>query len=297
MQFDSSQKPQPEGPDAQLPRLPIAEDLSSARARALERLHALRVAQRAERAESRPLSRRDACAAAGAAVVAAAAWALLGRSVSSAQDRQRSQSLFQLEQAGCFAWETLLFQCGQVALGQLCGALRLPVGNASVSVHEVPKSSVVRTIEMFEKDPLLVAKLYGTAGFLAPAAEESFFRIIPGLLVRQQDGMQWGVGIPSSIAFAAIHNLIRRGECAERELNLGSGVRLSLDVVPLPQFLLGAYCWYVMRRYGDLAPVVAHAFNNQAAAFALVWGGKETFSDFQRLLGEELEAHKQDRRL
>ena len=91
--------------------------------------------------------------------------------------------------------------------------------------------------------------------------------------------------------FAAAHNFTPlAGGSAGGMVGLGDSSGSRLNVVPLPQFLLGAYCWYVMRRYGDLAPFVAHAFNNQASALALCWGGKAMFAEFQRLLSEELEA-------
>lgn len=100
--------------------------------------------------------------------------------------------------------------------------------------------------------------------------------------------MQWSVGIPVNFAYAAIHNVILVGEEARRCVQINDRHKVSFDLVPSPQFMLGAYCWYVMKRYGDWVPLVAHAINNQGLALSLVWGGRGTYREYQELLAEEL---------
>ena len=284
-----------------LPPEPSPEQCEQARERAFERLFELRVSQRAASDASRLMSKRDVLVAFRSGVAAAITWGLLGRSASPAalgqdDDAARGQELFRLQEAGRFAWETLLFQCGQLAFGQMCIALKLPIGNAAVKSQAVTKSSIIRTIEAFERDPALAVKLYGSVGILGPALEEGLFRILPSKLINRQE-MQWSVGIPSSLAFAALHNIIREGQPANTAIQLTDRTLFSLDMVPLPQFLLGAFCWYAMKRYGDLAPILAHTFNNQALALSVVWGGRETAADFKRLFQEELALQQRRQRI
>lgn len=272
--------------------IPDSKILSQARELALERLHAERVSELAARSAARPVSRRDAIAALGAGAVTAAAWTSLLYSVSAdARLKQGAEPgehrLFRLEDGWRLAWETVLFQGGQFALGTVCRRLQLPIGNSGFKVREVPKSSVVKAVELFEKDPFLAYRIYSAVALTGPFAEESIFRIVPNMFL-SREGTQWQVGVPSALLFAAIHNLSTHGP-AGSSVEVAPGVRLSLDMVPLPQFLLGAFCWHLMRRYGDLAPYVAHVFNNQATAIGVVWGGRVTMQDFQRLVAEELE--------
>ena len=285
--------------DLRLPRAQAAGSLTvpdGARARALERLHEIRVAQVAAKRAPHPIDRRAMLCALANGAFAVGAWTLLGRSMgthtsppphpASAHERvPASQSA--IEQGCAFSWETVLFQSGFHAAGRLCQHLNLPLGNSALKVSEVPKSSIISTIELFERDPLVLARLYTTVGWLGPIIEESLFRIVPNLFVSHH-GMQWQVGLPTSLAFAAMHNVVPTDRATSRAIPISESMKLSLDLVPLPQFILGAYCWYVMRKYGSLAPMVAHVFNNQAAAFSVVWGGRETYSTFKRLLAEEI---------
>lgn len=268
------------------------ETLEQARARALERLYQRRVAHRAEREMAEHVvDRRKALQVTLYGAVTGLAWTLLGRSMQAQEVTTPSTqgvAEARLGQIGLCAWETLLFTSGHFAAGKICHQLRLPLGNAGVSVREVPKSSIVATVNLFEKDPLLVARLYTQIGWMLPAGEELIFRILPSWLLRKE-GMQWQVGIPMSLAFAAAHNLMDVKHKTQSAVPLSDGVKLSLDTIPLPQFLLGAFCWYVMRKYGDLAPILAHALNNQAAALAVVLGGKQTYAEFKELLAEEMQ--------
>ena len=269
--------------------------LSAARARAFTRLHERRVLEREESACARSPDRREilSCVIHGGAL--AAAWTLLGRSMladrspagapSGGVDTGATRGV--LREPGIFAWESALFQSGQYALAALCNHLKLPTGNATLRSGELSKSVVVSVVERFEQDPLLSARLYGTVAWLAPVSEEVLFRLIPHAFLHR-DEMGWEVGLPFNIAFAGIHNLVDIRQETKRSVELSDTLKLSLDTVPLSQFMLGAFCWYVMRRYGELAPILAHSLNNHAPAFALIWGGRGTLSDFNALLAEEL---------
>lgn len=265
-----------------------------ARQRALERLFQARVSARQSGPEGSLADRRSFLGVGVTAAFGAVAWGSLGRSVRAHADGGAAlETMGAAATVGSFAWETVLFQCGQYALGQLVRHFGLPLGNASLTKGEITKDMVVRTIESFERDPYLAQRLYTTVGWLGPATEEALFRIAPGILIGR-DGMKPGVGLATTLVFAGVHNVVPSGHSCRKELHLSESVKLSLDRIPLPQFLLGAYCWYVMRRYGEVAPIIAHALNNQGAAFAVVWGGKDTYREYQQILHEELQSDATD---
>ena len=85
-----------------------------------------------------------------------------------------------------------------------------------------------------------------------------------------------------------MHNLVPKSEHTRSSLPVSDRTKLSLDYVPLPQLFFGAFCWYLARCYGELAPVLAHVAHNQYPALCLVWGGRETLAHFDRLFQEEL---------
>lgn len=276
------------------------EAFTRAHAQAIQRLFERRCEQR-EKAGSESVHRRSFLKVAGSAATALASWGVLGRSVATCtrdMDTRTSNERPRAPETGAdkaarFMWETVLFQCGQYATAHLANLCNLPLGNPGTKRGEVKKSAVETTIRIVGEDPLVFARLYGTVGVAGPIMEEVLFRIIPGHLLFGE-GMQWSVGIPANLAFAAIHNVIAEGEVSTRSVQLSDRVKLSLDLVPLPQFMLGAYCWYVMKRYGDWAPLVAHAINNQGLALSLVWGGRGTYREYQALLAEELEGGGSD---
>lgn len=94
-------------------------------------------------------------------------------------------------------------------------------------------------------------------------------------------GQRWDVGVPVSAAFAAMHNLVPICDKTRTSLPLTNSVKLSLDFVPLPQLLFGAFCWYLARRHGELAPVLAHVAHNQYPALCLVWGAEARSESFK----------------
>jgi len=276
------------------------EAFARAHTQAIQRLFDRRCEQR-EKAGSESVQRRSFLKAAGSAATALASWGVLGRSVATCTrdaDRRTSNERPSAPETGAdkaarFMWETVLFQCGQYAAAHLANLCNLPLGNPGTKRGEVKQSAVETTIKIVGEDPLVFARLYGTVGVAGPIMEEVIFRILPAHLLFKE-GMQWVVGIPANFAFAAGHNIVPVGEEVTRSIQLTDGHKLSLDLVPLPQFMLGAYCWYVMKRYGDWAPILAHAINNQGFALSLVWGGRGTYREYQALLAEELEGGGSD---
>lgn len=270
--------------------------MATARARAFTRLHERRLAEREQSQSSAPPNRRQALSSAVHGMGLLAAWTTLGRSIFAERSEVASPpgegkapaSPRILREPQLLAWESVLFQGGQYALSAICNHLKLPVGNATLRGGELPKSVVVSVVERFERDPLLSAKLYASVAWLAPLSEESLFRIVPHALL-SRDGMKWEVGLPFNVAFAGIHNVVDARQETKRAVELSETVKLSLDTFPLSQFLLGAFCWYVTRRYGELAPILAHSLNNHVPAFALIYGGRGTLAEFNSLLAEELE--------
>lgn len=126
-------------------------------------------------------------------------------------------------------------------------------------------------IESFlRKSPVAAAAVISVVG---PAIEEALFRVIPSVCTDFISGGKtigksaWAVGIPVSAMFALAHNLTSNPAHA---IELGNGLYLSTNFVPLPQLLLGAYLWHNMRQQGMRSPFFAHSLVNGAAtAFVL----------------------------
>jgi membrane protease YdiL (CAAX protease family) len=193
-----------------------------------------------------------------------------------------------VSQGLAFTWDNLLFQAGSHAFAALAWDHNLPVGNASLTTRALDqKESLRRALELYQKDPWLHAKAYKYIAWSAPLQEELLYRVIPSILC-SGSGEEWRVGIPSSLVFAAGHNVVSPTAATKHAIPLGAHFKLSLDYVPLPQFFLGAFCWYAARRYGDLTPIVAHMLNNQAGAISLVLAGRASLRRYEQFLQEEL---------
>ncbi|MEY4700608.1 MAG: hypothetical protein RL326_795, partial [Pseudomonadota bacterium] len=208
---------------------------------------------------------------------------------------EKSQSLplmFASDQAGKFLWENILFQVGQWAFAHIAYEHKLPLGNASMASSGLRRVDIERTVALYEKNSSPTLELYSTVGVVGPIVEELMFRVFPSLMT-QSPGIQWQVGIPFNLVYALMHSVVP--ESAETKLSfpISSTQKISLDHLPLPQFVLGAFCWYCARTYGSLAPILTHTFNNQIPAIVVAWGGKQTYEQFQHLLAEELAREKE----
>lgn len=104
---------------------------------------------------------------------------------------------------------------------------------------------------------------------IGPVFEEISFRAIPSMglsMLNREDPVttlsgnggvlltrrELGVGIISSVLFAGVHNLTRKGFDAE--------------TFPVTGVLFGSALWYLQRKFGLLANTLAHMTNNFIAA-------------------------------
>ncbi len=291
--------------DGSLGALAVPESdstLASARERALQRLLEVTALERDQQAQTRASLRRDFLRTSILSIASAGAFGTVFRRVLSAELSDLKTPQPESEQVAstpvstgvAFMWENILFQVGLHAFAILAWEHELPLGNATVRNRpSTEKESLQRVLDLCEKDPWLYVRVYRDFAWSQPAFEELLFRIVPSVLC-PSPGAAWHVGIPTSLAFAAAHNLVSNEAETRRSFTLSRSHKLSLDYVPLTQFLLGAFCWYTVRRYGELAPVLAHVFNNQAAAISIVLGGRERQYRYQQLLQEEIALQKSE---
>jgi len=195
--------------------------------------------------------------------------------------------MFATSRAGSFVWENILFQVGQWAFAHITHEHKLPIGNASMATSGPRRIDIERAVALYEKDPSQSRSIYLTIGIVGPIVEEMMFRVFPSLMTHSP-GMQWQVGIPFNVVYALMHSVVPENAPTKLSLPISATQKISLDHLPISQFMLGAFCWYCARSYGTLAPILTHALNNQIPAIVLAWGGKETYQKFQELLAEEL---------
>lgn len=90
-------------------------------------------------------------------------------------------------------------------------------------------------------------------GFIGPLIEEVLFRLIPAGF-----GTDWSVGIPATIIFAGVHNIVE----------VDGKVVLDLKTIPVTQFMGGVFYWYLMKYKGLDHAILAHMQNNLVATIA-----------------------------
>jgi hypothetical protein len=270
--------------------------LAAARERALQRLLEATARDIQLRAELDSSRRRDFLRTSILGLMSAGALGMVFRRVAASdswgsttqQPEEKGSALSFGSQISAFTWDNILFQVGSHAFAALAWEHELSIGNATLRNRApVDKEAFRRVLDLCKRDPSLYARVYGKIGWFQPALEEVLFRILPSVLC-PGPGAEWLVGIPTSLAFAGVHNLVSAGAETKRAIPLDSNLKLSLDYIPLTQFLLGAFCWYTARRYGELAPVVAHVFNNQASAISVVLGGRKNQQRYEQFLKEEV---------
>ena len=274
--------------DAKAPALQNREAIvQSARERAMERLFQRRLESHADWEARREADRRDFLKGAALGSLMVVSFGTLAGQVRAQPGPASWTGLAALQSAAACAWENILFQSGHAALLALGQASGLPLANAALTAGRIERDDLRNTVELMERYPGIERKAYIHAGWFVPIREEIIFRVLPSGLLRSSD-QRWDVGVPVSAAFAAMHNLVPVSDKTRTSLPVSNSAKLSLDFVPLPQFLFGAFCWHLARRYGELAPVLAHVAHNQYPALCLVWGGRGTEREFQRLVCEEL---------
>ncbi len=104
--------------------------------------------------------------------------------------------------------------------------------------------------EQLESHPLWTAVMDNG---LKPVIEEAIFRLVPAALFTQPGKMSWGVGLASNSLFGAIHNF---------GLDDDGNLTFAYKSLPILQFLLGAYCWYLMKARGFTHAAAAHVAYN-----------------------------------
>lgn len=112
--------------------------------------------------------------------------------------------------------------------------------------------------ESIEKNP---AGTYARDNVIIPILEELAFRFIPSALIdgKERGQIRWDVGLTSSAIFALIHTVAHPED---------DKFTVSLTRLPLEQFILGSFCWYLQRKGGTLHAIGAHLlYNNMWAAY------------------------------
>lgn len=122
------------------------------------------------------------------------------------------------------------------------------------SGKELRKSLEESGAAELQKKPLF--KIISNINFFVtqPAIEEAAFRLAPSKIIntvfRGAKGKNaWIAGMPISALFAKIHTYKYPKE-------------LRNKIIPWPQFLMGSYWWYLMRKRGYSHAFMAHAANN-----------------------------------
>ncbi len=142
-----------------------------------------------------------------------------------------------------------------------------------------------KTIVTFQK-PLMV--LSAVAGM--PVLEEAIFRkTVADLFASDLPsvGVGWNIGIPSSMLFAIYHNVSIEGKVDDpmNPLDIAKHLNFDTKTIPLPQFILGMMCWYLMREKGLLHATEAHA----------VWNGTNAVAGLGRRLAKTVSERYESR--
>jgi hypothetical protein len=279
------------------------EGIAPARERAFQRLYEGLMVSRAVAEESREMHRRDFIRTISLGAITAAGLgstihtmlnARAAESVKTTENQSPSIPLmFGTARVGSFIWENILFQVGQWAFTHIAHEHKLPVGNASMASSGPQRIDIERVVAAYEKDPSQSGDIFLNVGIVGPIVEEMMFRVLPSLMT-QSPGMQWQVGIPFNVIYALMHSVVPEDASAKLSVPISATHKISLDHLPISQFMLGAFCWYCARSYGTLAPILTHTLNNHIPALVLAWGGKHTYEQFQTLLAEELAREQGD---
>ena len=93
-----------------------------------------------------------------------------------------------------------------------------------------------------------------------PLAEEVMFRNtlskIAGIKTPGSNEKKWEVGIPVAVLFALAHN--QQYDPETRKYSFQS----LKESIPIPHFIQGIFCWYLMREKGLDHAILAHSLHN-----------------------------------
>ena len=189
------------------------------------------------------------------------------------------------------AWDTVFYQVGSMCFSSALVSLGIRTGNASSagSLFRKPRGGEFDAfLEKMLDDPEGAGiRIYHVLCVRAPIIEEALFRIIPSYLSGGA-GKRWDVGIPTSALFALLHNLTAR-ETPGLGIPLGAERKLALTWVPLPQFMMGCYFWYLMREHGALAALLTHSGANHLSGLPMLMGGRGLRLKLDMFTAEEVQ--------
>lgn len=100
---------------------------------------------------------------------------------------------------------------------------------------------------------------------VAPVAEETVFRGIPGAFNTHHNLMPV-TGLVSTYLFGKMHQLKRESSSSRLDAR---NYYFDQNMIPVPQYALGAFYWMVARRQGLGHSMVAHATTNVMASVSI----------------------------
>lgn len=137
--------------------------------------------------------------------------------------------------------ESVLFTFAQHIIGNGLDAADVPTGgHAYTQDHALDEAERNAVWDTCKKNAVI------------PLIEEAIFRLIPAAIT-DDDDMAWAHGMTANVFFSLIHNF-------DQDEN---GDYLAYYAsVPALQFILGSYCWYLMKTRGFSHAVAAHCVYN-----------------------------------
>lgn len=145
--------------------------------------------------------------------------------------------------------DTLAFNIARFGvLVPVLDKLGIPYGSPSADPAQLP---------FWDEDHPVRSKILKTVlgSSVIPAGEEFGFRLGPSANFADfSSSTRWDVGIPSSIVFALMHNLIKDNET--------KGFKFTKESIPITQFFGGLFYWKIFRERGYWHSVVAHGVSN-----------------------------------
>lgn len=143
--------------------------------------------------------------------------------------------------------ETGLMTVIQRKIGPWCKKINIRTGNRAIESDH---------LEYLRREH--PALFYLSVIAVAPPLEEWIFRLHPTahLIPEGYHGNAWGLGLLTSIGFAAAHNF--KMDFDKQDVR----IEFALDSVPVHQFVAGMYLWYLMQNRGYLHAVLSHTQYN-----------------------------------
>jgi membrane protease YdiL (CAAX protease family) len=132
----------------------------------------------------------------------------------------------------------------------LLNKVGLRVGNGRYlrsRLTPLQKEEALSRLGMMSRKQILLAA--GSLMVDAPVSEEAIFRLVPSATANALGlkGNIWEVGAGTSAAFASTHGFKNK----DGDITL-----------PIPQFTLGMFTWWLQRNRGYTHAVLAHSINN-----------------------------------